>query len=404
VWLPEVDGIDPSFFFDDDGKAWLVNNGPPPDNKSLYDGHRAIWIQQFDVAAQKLVGPRSIIINGGTKIEDKPVWIEGPHIFKHGGWYYLSCAEGGTSTWHSQVILRADNPLGPWTAWDKNPILTQRDLPAERPMPITCTGHAQLVDAGDAGWWAVFLGCRPYEDGLYATGRETFLLPVTWTADGWPLILPKGESVPAVAKAPALPSEANRSGMLPQGNFTWSDDFAERITPGPQWRMLRTPRSDWAGTGALEEGSCLTLRPLPVALDSERQPAYLAYSIQHTHFSAQTTLKLPSEQGVDAGLALFQSEEWHFFTGVRKNGDAYEVFLEQAAGHGRTIIARRTIAAEAGESFTLKAVVNGKACTFSYRVGKDEWQVLSEADASILCTAKAGGFVGATVGPHVRRQ
>ena len=29
VWLKEIDGIDPSFFFDDDGKAYVVNNGPP---------------------------------------------------------------------------------------------------------------------------------------------------------------------------------------------------------------------------------------------------------------------------------------------------------------------------------------------------------------------------------------
>ena len=47
VWLKEIDGIDPSFFFDDDGKAYIVNNGPP-EGAPLYDGHRAIWIQEFD--------------------------------------------------------------------------------------------------------------------------------------------------------------------------------------------------------------------------------------------------------------------------------------------------------------------------------------------------------------------
>ena len=29
IWLPEIDGIDPSLFFDDDGKAYVMNNGPP---------------------------------------------------------------------------------------------------------------------------------------------------------------------------------------------------------------------------------------------------------------------------------------------------------------------------------------------------------------------------------------
>jgi len=43
------------------------------------------------------------------------------------------------------------------------------------------------------------LACRPYAP----TGRETFLLPVKWTDDGWPLILPPGERVPYVVKAPS---------------------------------------------------------------------------------------------------------------------------------------------------------------------------------------------------------
>ena len=41
-------GIDPSLFFDDDGSAWIVNNGPPPEKPTLSAAHRAIWLQQFD--------------------------------------------------------------------------------------------------------------------------------------------------------------------------------------------------------------------------------------------------------------------------------------------------------------------------------------------------------------------
>ena len=49
---PSFDGIDPSLFFDDDGRAYIVNNGPPV-GKPLYEGHRAIWMQEYDVAAQE---------------------------------------------------------------------------------------------------------------------------------------------------------------------------------------------------------------------------------------------------------------------------------------------------------------------------------------------------------------
>jgi len=44
---------------------------------------------------------------------------------------------------------------------------------------------------------AVFLGVRPYYQGLFNTGRETYLLPVTWKED-WPVILPTGAEVPHI--------------------------------------------------------------------------------------------------------------------------------------------------------------------------------------------------------------
>ena len=59
-------------------------------------GHRAIWIQEFDLAARKLIGPRKVLINGGVDFATKPVWIEGPRLYHHEGWYILMCAEGGT--------------------------------------------------------------------------------------------------------------------------------------------------------------------------------------------------------------------------------------------------------------------------------------------------------------------
>jgi alpha-N-arabinofuranosidase len=54
----------------------------------------------------------------------------------------------------------------------------------------------------DGHWWSVFLGCRPFAGKWWTTGRETFLLPVTWTDDGWPQILPPGERVPYAVSAP----------------------------------------------------------------------------------------------------------------------------------------------------------------------------------------------------------
>ena len=93
-WLPDLEGgIDPSLFFDEDGSAWIVNNGPPV-GTPRYDGHRALWLQRFDPETLKTSGERFMLLDGGVRPETKPIWIEGPHLYKREGWYYLSDAEG----------------------------------------------------------------------------------------------------------------------------------------------------------------------------------------------------------------------------------------------------------------------------------------------------------------------
>ena len=75
VWL-DFEGIDCSLFVDDDGSAWVVNNGEPPE-APRYSGHRAIWIQAFDLNTLKLFGPRKVLVDGGVHPQDKPVWARG---------------------------------------------------------------------------------------------------------------------------------------------------------------------------------------------------------------------------------------------------------------------------------------------------------------------------------------
>ena len=76
VWLPQVNGIDPSLFFDDDGKAYLIYNSAAPDNTPLYDGHRTIRMFEFDARRLRVTGNERILINGGTDIRQRPVWNE----------------------------------------------------------------------------------------------------------------------------------------------------------------------------------------------------------------------------------------------------------------------------------------------------------------------------------------
>lgn len=400
-WL-DFDGIDPSLFFDDDGRAWMLNNGNPPDNKPLYEGHRAIWIQEFDVATQQLVGPRSIVVNGGVDISQKPVWIEGPHLYKRDGWYYICCAEGGTSTNHSQVILRSKEPTGPYTPWSGNPILTQRDLDGNAPQAVTCTGHADLVVGPDDNWWAVFLACRPYANGYQATGRETFLLPVTWTEDGWPRILPHGERVPYTVTAPRG-GEAGAAPVPLNGNFTWRDEFDQATdVPAALWLMLRTPHERWWSYTASQ--GALSLTPSAESLEGKGNPSFLARRVQHAKFDTTTAVAVPSAAGVSAGLALFQSETHFYYLGVKRSDDGTTVFLELANGAEPKLVAQTTVGA--GERVELRISGDELSGAFHFRAASGEWRCLvDKADLVPVTTNAAGGgihFTGAVAGPFAR--
>jgi xylan 1,4-beta-xylosidase len=397
VWLKDIDGIDPSFFFDSDGRTYLLNNGPP-EGKPQYDGHRAIWLQEVDLPKGKPVGPRKVLINGGVDFSKKPIWIEGPHLYKVDGWYTLICAEGGTGPQHSQVVLRSRSPWGPYMPFEGNPILTQRDLPDDRADPITNAGHADLVQAPDGTWWATFLATRTYDRIQYNTGRETFLLPVTWK-NGWPVILEHGKSIPYVAPGPAFLAKASSAPPM-TGNFTWRDEF-----DGPDldlaWLHVRVPKSPW--TDLRSTRGSLTIHALPATLDALSNPSFLGRRQQHISFDASTAFAPPSEAGIATGMAAFQSENHWYFLGTRRSGDSLQLFLDKRGGQGTSTIATTTFAPT--PTLRLRIAGSGRSYSFYYDADGRGWKPLRENDdGSILSTEVAGGFVGAVVGPYARSE
>ncbi|WP_290488780.1 glycoside hydrolase family 43 protein, partial [Hyphomonas sp. UBA3988] len=94
IWLPHIGGIDPSLFFDEDGKVYILNNDAP-EGEPRYEGHRAVWIREVDAQTFEPVSDAVVAVNGGVDLSEQPVWIEGPHLYKVDGKYLLSAAEGG---------------------------------------------------------------------------------------------------------------------------------------------------------------------------------------------------------------------------------------------------------------------------------------------------------------------
>ena len=388
ILLPQVQGIDPSLLFDDDGRAYIVNNDDAPGGNPEYDGHRTIRIVEYDVENDCTIGERKVIVNKGVDPAAKPIWIEGPHLYKIDGKYFLMCAEGGTSDQHSEVIFRSDSPMGEYKPWNRNPILTQRHLAANRRNAVTCTGHADLIQTPEGEWWGVFLGCRPTSKGFENLGRETFLMPVRWSEDGFPFFLEGDETVPVVIRRPGVTVDANPT----FGNFKVEDSFdGDRL--GMEWMTLRGPAT---GLYALK-GGALELKCSPARATGFATPALVLRRLQHHRFNAYTRMRFSPEGEEAAGLLLYKDERHQYFLKVCLMDGEPAIALERSG----TTLSSKALPASFGTVDLCIASDDGLTFRFGYAVdGRDMRTLAANIDASYLSTAVAGGFTGTTVGPY----
>jgi len=393
AWLPEVKGIDPSLFFDE-SKAYIVYNSDAPEKKPLYSGHRTIRIYEFDPVKLKVVGEEKILVNGGVDISKKPVWIEGPHVIKKNGWYYLYAAEGGTSVNHSEVVLRSKSVWGPYIPYENNPILTQRDLPADRKDPITSAGHAQLVEGPDGKTYAVFLAVRPYQDDYYNTGRETFIAPVEWKHD-WPVANLGGNEIKYSYEVNY--KEVKQKNSLPQsGNFEYTLTFENGLDP--TLLFLRTRDSS---AFSLSKKDGLTLKLKPETCSDLGNPSFVGKRQQHLFCSTETELSFVSTADNEkAGLIIFQDEK-HFYY-LCKSTDSgkpvVQLFKSSADNKSMELLTQTPLATSSGKvKFRINA--EGENYSFQYAENSNAWTLLkNKIDAKFLSTHEAGGFIGCVFG------
>ena len=249
-------GIDPSLFFDDDGKVYFTSNG------TGWAGVRGAYQCEIDLATGRRLG-NTHFVWAGTGGQ----YPEAPHLFKRAGFYYLMLAEGGTEEGHMVTISRARSPWGPFEPCPHNPLLTHRSLM----QPIQATGHADLVEDQHGQWWAVFLGIRYTEYRFHNLGRETFLASVRWTPDGWPVI---NEGKPVAVETELETALAPH----PWPERPARDDF-DSPHLDPCWNFLRNPGADDWSLQA-RPGS-LWLRAAPATLDALESPAFVGRRQEH---------------------------------------------------------------------------------------------------------------------------
>lgn len=396
VKIPQVRGIDPSIYFDDNGRAYILYNSDAPDNKPLYSGHRTIRMYEFDPVSLKVIGEEKQLVNGGVDISKKPVWIEGPHIMKRFGWYYLYAAEGGTSVNHSEVVFRSKEVWGPYIPYEKNPILTQRGLPEDRKNPITSTGHAQFVDGPDGKTYAIFLAVRPYEGDFYNTGRETFIAPVEWKNE-WPVINPN--NVEVQYSYPASIKEVKQKGTLPQsGNFSYKLHFNKQLDPSLVF--MRKPDST---AFSLSKKAGLTLKLKSETIMDMESPSFVGKRQQHLYNTVETKIDFaPVVYSEKAGLTIFQSESNFYFMAksINNGKDVIQLFKGNPRERNMELITEAPLDTKSSK-LHLKINAEGDTYDFYYSADGKNWSLLKDkVDAKFVSTKTAGGFVGCIYGMY----
>jgi xylan 1,4-beta-xylosidase len=193
-------GFDPSLFHDDDGRKYLVSM--ITDHRPGREKFGGIVLQEFSAEKRKMLGPAKKIFTRPGQL------VEGPHLLKRNGFYYLFLADGGTGEQHGESVARSRRLWGGYEWYDRNPFLTARHSPEH---PLQKTGHADLVQTQNGEWYMCHLCGRPLENRMengercYPLGRETAIQKVEWTPDGW-IRLANGTTLADVnVQAPDLP-------------------------------------------------------------------------------------------------------------------------------------------------------------------------------------------------------
>lgn len=284
---------DPGLFFDDDGRIYVAH------------GYSTIRMTELDQNFSP-ISPDSLVFTGNIRNG-----LEGSHVYKINGYYYLYCTYGGLDGF--QVALRSQNIFGPY----------------EQNIAIRDTTHGPnygihqgaLIQTQTGEWWSMlFVDSGPF-------GRFPSLQPVTWQ-DGWPLVGVNGKAV-VTAPKPNVGKE-HPIKVLPT-----SDEFLNPAL-GMQWGWNHNPDpSKWSLSerpGFLRLKTASIVDSLPEARNTLTQRMFAYYS--DSLISMATTVMDVSQmrEGDVAGIAVLQNP--YASLAVRKtNGQHYLLMIH----NGKTV-------------------------------------------------------------------
>ena len=396
-------GFDPSLFHDDDGRKYMVSMVTDHRVPKKYAGRLAL--QEYDAVQRRMVGAVKDIYCA------ERIFLEGPHIFKRNGWYYLFSADTGTGEAHGQTIQRARNVWGPYEMYrptdefrqegEAYSILTSRH---HEGILLQKAGHCDLVETQEGEWYAVHLCGRASVDRnpedaerfagarRYMLGRETAIQRMRWTEDDWLVMADGGNTPREEVKPPKFVQSSSYKEFV-------RDDF-EDSSLHLDYQSLRIPM----------DGRYLSLTERPgwlrmygrSGLASRFSQSLIARRMTEYHMDAETCVDYePKVFKQMAGLIFMYDTDNYLYLHISHDEDMGKCITLLKAENKRYEYLTDYLPLESGRDVVLKLRIRGSRVQFFYGYCGDALREIGPCvNASFLSdeACREGWFTGAMIG------
>lgn len=238
------------------------------------------------------------------------------------------------------------------------------------------TGHADLIETPQGDWFAVFLATRPQSpqniSGYPQLGRETFLAPVTWSEDGWPVI---NGAQPATLDIPGVLYDLPRP-------TEWIDDFNQ----GPElsdkaYYTARTPYRSFHTLTARPD--YLRLRGNPYTLSDRETPAALFRKQVDLETIWETELEFsPTSEKHEAGVTVYLSIHYHHEIAVTMRNGTKVVVSQTRTGPEATLVEQVIQLPEGKEESAVRLAIKAHRDKYElgFGFGNEDVQYVAEVE------------------------
>lgn len=371
----ERGGIDPSLLFDN-GKTYFMSNGEDD------FGENGISLCEIDIDTGKLLTPAKCVCKGtGGR------FIEAPHLYHIGDWYYLFAAEGGTEYGHTECMFRSKDPYGPYESCPRNPILTNRNLGG---YAVQGAGHADIVEDSNGQWWMVNLAFRQISmwRQFHHLGREVFLEPVYWTEDGWLKVGADGTS--------RLGYEVGENGCR---ICEPADPYAPSAFPAEKWALKPETacyiRSPDFGSYRFENGA-VYLTGCCEGLNGKGNVTFVGDRQREFDCTAETEIDGKTlGKNTRCGLTAYMNENNHYDLTAEVSPDGFRVKGIITVGGVEIEMGEITVKEE---KISLKITAEAQSYKLHAVNEKEEWQQLAAMESKYISTEVCEGFTGVIIG------